>query len=202
MKIYDTHTAPTPRRVRIFLAEKNIPMEYVQLDLQKGENCSPQMRTKNPIGKVPVLELDDGTCIGESVAICRYFEERQPEPPLMGTTPLEKAQIEMWQRQVEQGLFMAIGMCFQHTTGYFSDRMTPVKDYGVESGKIATKYLTLLEKRLGDTEFIAGEHFTIADITALCAIDFGRVVDVRLQEEQINLHRWYQAVSRRPSAKA
>ena len=201
MKIYDTHTAPTPRRVRIFLAEKNIPMEYVQLDLQKGENRSPEMRAKNPIGKVPVLELDDGTCIGESVAICRYFEEMHPETPLMGTTPLEKAQIEMWQRQVEQSLFMAVGMCFQHTTGYFKDRMTPVKEYGIESGKIAQKYLGLLERRLGESEFIAGENFSIADITALCAIDFGRVVDVRIQDEQVNLKRWYQAVSSRPSAK-
>ena len=202
MKIYDTHTAPTPRRVRIFLAEKNVPMEYVQLDLQKGENRTPEMRARNPIGKVPVLELDDGTCIGESVAICRYFEELHPETPLMGTTPLEKAQIEMWQRQVEQGLFMAVGMCFQHTTGYFKDRMTPVKEYGVESGKIAKKYLGLLERRLGESEFIAGESFSIADITALCAIDFGRVVDVRIQDDQENLKRWYQAVSSRPSAKA
>lgn len=202
MKIYDTHTAPTPRRVRIFLAEKNIPMEYVQLDLQKGENRTPEMRARNPIGKVPVLELDDGTCIGESVAICRYFEELHPETPLMGTTPLEKAQIEMWQRQVEQSLFMAVGMCFQHTTGYFKDRMTPVKEYGVESGKIAQKYLGLLERRLGESEFIAGKNFSIADITALCAIDFGRVVDVRIQDDQENLKRWYQAVSSRPSAKA
>ena len=202
MKIYDTHTAPTPRRVRIFLAEKNITMEYVQLDLQKGENRTPEMRARNPIGKVPVLELDDGTCIGESVAICRYFEEMHPETPLMGTTPLEKAQVEMWQRQVEQGLFMAVGMCFQHTTGYFKDRMTPVKEYGVESGNIAKKYLGLLERRLGESEFIAGDSFSIADITALCAIDFGRVVDVRIQDDQENLKRWYLAVSSRPSAKA
>lgn len=202
MKIYETHTAPTPRRVRIFLAEKNIPMDYVQLDLQKGENCSPEMREKNPIGKVPVLELDDGTCISESVAICRYFEELQPEPPLMGSTPLEKAQIEMWQRQVEQSLFMAIGMCFQHTTGYFKDRMTPVKEFGVVSGKGAAKYLNLLDKRLGETPYIAGEHFSVADITALCAIDFGRVVYVRINEQHENLRRWYNEVSSRPSAKA
>ena len=93
MKIYETKTAPTPRRVRFFLAEKDIPMEYVQVDIQGGENLSPAMRSRNPMAKVPVLELDDGTCINESVSICRYFEELHPENPLMGTTPLEKAQI-------------------------------------------------------------------------------------------------------------
>ncbi len=202
MKIYDTHTAPTPRRVRIFLAEKNIPMEYVQIDLQKGENLSPEMRLKNPIGKVPVLELDNGTCIGESVAICRYFEALQPEPALMGSTPLQQAQIEMWQRQVEFGLFMQIGMCFQHSTGYFKDRMTPIPEYGAEAGKIASKYLNVLEKQLTKNEFIAGESFSIADITALCAIDFGRVVKVKIDEKHTQLQRWYQSVSARPSAKA
>lgn len=202
MKIYDTHTAPTPRRTRIFLAEKNIPMEYVQLDLQKGENISPDMRAKNPIGKVPVLELDDGTCIAESVAICRYFEELHPDPPLMGRTPLEKAQIEMWQRQVEMSLFMQIGMCFQHTTGYFKDRMTPVAEYGVEAGKIATKYLKVLDRRLAESKYIAGDNYSIADITALCAIDFARVVKIKIAEEQTNLQRWYADVSSRPSAKA
>jgi glutathione S-transferase len=202
VKIYDTHTAPTPRRVRIFLAEKNIPMEYVQLDLQKGENITAQMRAKNPLGKVPVLELDDGTCIGESVAICRYFEELQPEPPLMGSTPLEKAQIEMWQRQVEMAFFMQVGMCFQHSTGYFKDRMTPVAEYGAVAGKMAASYLKVLEKQLASNQFIAGNSYSIADITALCSIDFARVVKIKMSDDQANLQRWYQQVSSRASAKA
>ena len=202
MKIYESRTAPNPRRVRIFLAEKAITMEYVQLDLQKGENMTAQMRSKNPIGKVPVLELDDGTCISETVAICRYFEEIQAEPALFGSSALEKAQIEMWQRQVEFGLMMQIGMCFQHTTGYFKDRMTPIKEYGVEAGKIAQGYLKQLERRLADSEFVGGDSFSIADITTLCAIDFGRVVDIRINAEQNNLQRWYQQISSRPSARA
>ena len=144
MKIYETKTAPTPRRVRFFLAEKNIPMDYVQVDIEGGENLSPAMRARNPVAKVPVLELDDGTCINESVSICRYFEELHPEKPLMGTTPLEKAQIDMWQRQVEFGLFMQIGMCFQHSTGYFKDRMTPVAEYGKVAGQDAIKFLEIL----------------------------------------------------------
>lgn len=202
MKIYDTKTAPTPRRVRIFLAEKGIVVEYVQVDLAKGENLSTEMRAKNPIGKVPVLELDDGTCIGESDAICLYFEALQPEPALMGVTPIQKGIIAMWQRQIEMCLFNQIGMCFQHTTGYFKDRMTPVPEFGKVSGIAANKYLEVLEKRLAENEFMAGDKFSIADITALCALDFGRVADVRMTNEQVNLKRWYDQISSRPSAKA
>ena len=202
MKIYDTKTAPTPRRVRIFLAEKGIDVDYVQVDLQKGENISPEMRAKNPIGKIPILELDDGTCISESDAICLYFEELYPENPLLGANALEKAQIAMWQRQVEFGLFMQIGLCFQHSTGYFKDRMTPIKSFGDEAGKNAAKFLKLLDRRLAESDYIAGDRFSIADITALCSIDFARVMDIRIRDEYENLQRWYQLVSQRPSAKA
>ncbi|MCV2886294.1 glutathione S-transferase family protein [Aestuariibacter sp. AA17] len=202
MKIYDTHTAPTPRRVRIFLAEKNISVEYVQVDIQKGENRTAEMREKNPLGKVPVLELDDGICIAESDAICRYFEAIQPEPYLMGESPKEQGLVAMWQRQVEMGLFNQIGLCFQHTTGYFKDRMTPFPDFGEDCRTNAKKYLSLLEKRLDGRTYIMGENVTIVDITALCAIDFGRVVDVRLNEGMPNLQRWHATMSSRPSAKA
>lgn len=202
MKIYDTKTAPSPRRVRVFLAEKNIPMEYIQVDLQKGENISSEMRVKNPVGKIPVLELDDGTCISEAASICLYFEQLYPEINLLGETPLEKAQIDMWHRQVELYFFGQVGMCFQHTTGYFKDRMTPVKAYGEVAGKNAQGFLNLLEKRLADSEFIAGDRFTIADITAMCTVDFARVVKIKISDEQPNLQRWYAAVSSRPSAKA
>lgn len=202
MKIYDTKTAPTPRRVRIFLAEKGIDMEYVQVDLAKGENISPQMRAKNPIGKIPILELDDGTCISESDAICVYFEALYPDHPLMGVTPLEKGTIAMWQRQIEMCLFVQVGMCFQHTTGYFKDRMTPVPEFGTESGKNASKYLHILEKRLAQNEYMAGDAFSIADITAFCAIDFAKVVDIRMSDEHVNLKRWYKQISERPSTRA
>lgn len=202
MKIYETKTAPNPRRVRMFLAEKGIDVDYVQVDIQKGENLSPQMRAKNPLGKIPILELDDGTCIAETDAICTYFEAIQPEPPLMGTTPIEKATISMWQRQVEFAFMMQVGMCFQHTTGYFKDRMTPVPEFGKEAGINAAKYLNILERRLGEKEFIAGNAFSIADITALCAMDFARVVKIRMTDEHVNLTRWYEAVSNRASAKA
>ncbi|MFT4942198.1 MAG: glutathione S-transferase [Paraglaciecola sp.] len=199
MKIYETHTAPNPRRVRMFLQEKDIAMDYVQVDIAKGDNLSADMRRRNPMAKVPILELDDGTCISETVSICRYFEELQPLPPLMGISPLDKAQIDMWQRQVEFGLFMPVGMCFQHTSGYFKDRMTPVKEYGVIAGKNAEDFLQILEQRLGEKEFIASNAFSIADITAVCAIDFARVVNIRLSVQQTNLQRWYDTVQTRPS---
>jgi glutathione S-transferase len=195
MKIYETKTAPNPRRVRMFLAEKGIDgseVEYVQVDIQKGENLSAEMRAKNPLGKIPILELDDGTCIAETDAICTYFEAIHPEPSLLGATPIEKATISMFQ----------VGMCFQHTTGYFKDRMVPVPEYGKEAGISASKYFNILERRLELNEFIAGDTFSIADITALCAIDFARVVDIRIKDEQTNLQRWYDNVSSRASAKA
>lgn len=201
MKIYETKTAPNPRRVRMFLAEKGIDVDYVQVDIQKGENLTAEMRAKNPLGKIPILELEDGTCIAETDAICTYFEALHPEPSLMGTTPIEKATISMWQRQVEFA-YDAIGMCFQHTTGYFKDRMVPVPEYGKEAGINAAKYLNILERRLEVKPFIAGDNFSIADITALCAIDFARVVNIRVGDKHENLKRWYDSVSNRASAKA
>ena len=202
MKIYETKTAPNPRRVRMFLAEKDIAMDYVELDIAAGENLNETNRAKNVTTKVPYLELDDGTCIGESIAICRYFEELQPEPPLFGTNPLQKAQVEMWQRRVEFYFLLAVGMCFQHSTGYFKDRMTPVPEWGAESGKSAVAFLDVLEAQLKDNTYLCGDYFSIADITLLCSLDFARVVKIRLQENHPNLQRWYDLVSSRDSAKA
>lgn len=202
MKIYETRTAPNPRRVRVFLAEKGIEMEYAEVDIVAGENLTPEMRAKNPSTKVPFLALDDGTCISETVAICRYFEELNPENPLMGRTALEKAQVEMWQRQVEFYLMNQIGMCFQHSTGYFKDRMTPIPAWGEEAGKNALGYLTKLNDHLATSTYLVGDYFSIADITLLCALDFGRVVKVRVNDELVHLQAWYKRVSSRPCATA
>jgi len=202
MKIYEASTAPNARRVRMFLAEKNVDMEYVQLDIAAGENLNPENRAKNPTTKIPFLELDDGTCIGETLAICRYFEETVSDNPLMGRTPLEKAQVEMWQRRVEFYFMMQVGMCFQHSTGYFKDRMTPVPEYGAVAGKAATKYLDDLNAQLADSKYLVGDYFSIADINLICALDFARVVKIKMSDEHTHLLRWYQDVSARPSAKA
>lgn len=202
MKIIEAKTAPNARRVRIFLAEKGVldQVAFEQVDIQAGANLSAEYRAKNMTTKVPTLVLEDGTCIGESVAICRYFEALHPEPSLMGQGALLQASIEMWQRRAEFHLMLPVGMCFQHTTGYFKDRMLPVPAYGEECGRQAQLFMAQLDEHLRDHRYLAGEHFSIADITALCAIDFARVVKIRIQDEWVHLQRWYKTVSARPSA--
>jgi len=202
MKIYDAQMAPNPRRVRIFLAEKGIQVPYVQVDLASAENRGAEFRKKNPLGVVPVLELDDGTCIAESVAICRYFEELHPQPPLMGTDALDRALVEMWQRHMELEVFVPIAQVFRNSSPFFKGRIAQVPEYGEACRKQAEQRLAWLDQELAAREFIAGPRYTIADITALCGIDFGRVSSIRILPEQKNLARWHAAVSARPSAQA
>ena len=202
MKLYDSTHAPNPRRVRIFLAEKGIEVPLHQVDLGKAENRQAPYIEKNPLGGVPMLELDDGTCIAESIAICRYFEEIQPEPPLMGVDAVERALVEMWQRRMETEVFSNITQVFRNTHDFFKGRVTQVPAYGKACRVAGLKRLAWLDEVLADRAFVAGERFTIADITALCGIDFGRVVKVGIQPDQKHLARWYEAVSSRPSAKA
>ncbi|HUI26381.1 MAG TPA: glutathione S-transferase family protein [Candidatus Kryptonia bacterium] len=202
MKIYDSKTAPNPRRIRIFLAEKGIAVPYHDVDIVKAENRSPEFRTKNPLGTLPVLELDDGTCIAESVAICRYFEETHPDPPLMGTDARDRALVEMWQRRMEFEIFIPVAQVFRNTHAFFKGRIPQVPEWGEVCRKQAVHQFGWLDEVLGAREFIAGDRFTIADITALCGVDFGRVSGIKIQPEQKHLARWHAAVSSRPSAKA
>lgn len=202
MKIYDSQTAPNPRRVRVFLAEKGIQVPYEQVDIVTAANRTPEFRKKNPLGVLPVLELDDGTCIAESVAICRYFEETHPNPPLMGTDARDRALVEMWQRRMELEVFIPITQVFRNSHPFFKDRIPQVPEYGEVCRKAAEQRLSWLDEVLADRAFVAGARYTIADITALCGIDFGRVSGIRIQPEQKNLARWHAAVSARPSAKA
>jgi glutathione S-transferase len=202
MKLYDSAMAPNPRRVRIFLAEKGISVPVEQVDIGKAANRQPPFLAKNPLGGVPVLELDDGTHIAESVAICRYFEEKQPQPPLMGTDAKDRALVEMWQRRMELELFRLVTGTFQNTHAFFKGRIPQVPEYGEVCREGARKRLAWLDGELANRPFVAGERYTIADITALCAVDFGRVSDIRIAPEQKNLARWHEAVSSRPSAKA
>lgn len=202
MKIYDSRTAPNPRRVRVFLAEKGVTVPYEQVDIAKADNRSTEFRRKNPLGTLPVLELDDGTCIAESVAICRYFEELHPDPPLMGTDARDRAVVEMWQRRMELEVFGAITQVFRNTHAFFAGRIPQVPEYGEVCRNSADARLAWLDGVLAEREFIAGERYTIADITALCGIDFGRVSKIRIQPQHTNLARWHAAVSSRPSAQA
>ena len=202
MKLYDARTAPNPRRVRIFLAEKSISVPVEQVDIVSAQNRSAEFRAKNVMGTLPVLELDDGTTIAESVAICRYFEELQPEPPLMGTDAKDRALVEMWQRRMEYEVFLPITQVFRNGHAFFKGRIPQVPEYGEVCRKHVEQRLEWLDGVLADRPFVAGERYTIADITALCAIDFGRVSNIRVTPEQPNLARWHAAVSSRPSAKA
>jgi glutathione S-transferase len=202
MKLYDSTTAPNPRRVRIFLAEKGIQLPVEQVDIAARANQAEAFRAKNPFGQVPVLELDDGTCISESVAICRYFEEVQPEPPLFGVGAKERALVEMWNRRVELELTNRVFLCFQNTSDFFKGRMQQVPEFGALAKRRAEETLGLLDGVLASQRFIAGDRFSIADITALVGVDFGRVVKLRPTPEQKNVLRWHAEVSARPSAKA
>jgi len=202
MKIYNSQTAPNPRRVRVFLAEKGIQVPYEEVDIVNAVNRTPEFCKKNPLGTLPVLELDDGTCIAESVAICRYFEELQPEPPLMGTDGRDRAVVEMWQRRMEFEVLLPVAQAFRHRHEFFKGRIAQVPAYAEVARQTAEGSLGWLNEVLADRPFIAGERYTIADITALCGIDFGRVSKIRIQPEQQHLARWYETVSVRPSAKA
>jgi glutathione S-transferase len=202
MILYDSKVAPNPRRVRVYLAEKGIEVPVRQVDIGSAENRKPPFLAKNPLGGLPVLELDDGTCIAESLAICRYFEELHPEPPLFGTDPLDRAIVEMWSRRTELELWRFVSGCFQHTHDFFKGRIEQVPAWGEVCRRTARERLAWLDRELAARPFVAGERYTVADITLLCAIDFGRVVDIRIAPEQKHLARWHEAVSSRPSAKA
>jgi glutathione S-transferase len=202
MKLYDSAIAPNPRRVRIYLAEKGINVPIEQVDIAKGVNRQPPFLAKNPFGGVPVLELDDGTCIAESIAICRYFEETNPKPALFGEGAKGRAVVEMWQRRMELGLLSLAAGAFQHTSEFFKGRIKQVPDWGALCKENALARMQWLDGELASRKFIAGDQYTVADITALVAIDFGRASQIRVAPEQKNLVRWHQEVSSRPSAKA
>lgn len=203
MKLYDAATAPNPRRVRVFIAEKGLDVPCEQVDIMKAVNRGEEFRKNvNPMGTLPVLELDDGTCIAETGAICRYFEEVQPDPPLLGVDAKDKAVVEMWNRRMELELFQPATLAFQQQHEFFKGRVPQVPEYAAVSKAKAEKTLAWLDGVLADREHIAGARFTVADIVALCAVDFGRVSKIKLQPDQKNLARWHEQVSARPSAKA
>ena len=204
MKLYDFKMAPNPRRVRMFLAEKGISdLEVVNVDIGKGETFKKEFREINPYGGLPVLELDSGERISESMAICRYFEETHPGNPLMGTDPESKARIEMWNRRLELHLYNAIAGCFQNSNPMWAPVVEQVAEYADACLNKADKHFHKLDKRLAESTYVAGEEFSVADITAVCCVDFAKVVQRRLDEEKHpNIARWYKLVNERPSAQA
>jgi len=203
MRIIETRTAPNPRRVRIFLAEKQIAVPFEEVGIMQGELRTPEFSSVNPWQRVPVLILDDGTAISESVAICRYFEELQPEPALFGRGPLGRALVEMWSRRVELGLFAAVVSVFRHLHPKMSGLEAPqVAAWGEANKTKVAEMLGLIDARLAEAPFIAGADFSIVDITALVAIDFMKAARLRRQDGLTNVERWHRDVSARPSAAA
>jgi glutathione S-transferase len=203
MKLLETRMAPNPRRVRIFLSEKGIKVPTEELDLMKGDLKSESFTKLNKLQRVPVLVLDDGTAICESIAICRYFEELHPEPALLGTGPLGKAKVEMWQRRIELGLLGPIASAFRHLHPAMAPLEVPqVAAWGEANKPKAQEMLKVLDEQLSSNRYIAGDTYSVADITALVAMDFMKVARVQRPEGLTNLERWYAEVSARPSAKA
>ncbi len=209
MKLYEDDIAPNCRRVRIFLAEKDVEIAGDKIDILAGENLTDEYKAINPHGLLPVLELDGGTHIWESIASCRYLEALHPEPRVMGADPLETATIEMWDRRADFDGMRAVAEYFRNVVPLFEDRGIPGRnDFAqipalVERGKARTDaFFRHMEKRLGETEYLAGDHFTSADITAMCVTDFATFTGLAIPDDCPNIQRWFDAVNARPSAKA
>jgi glutathione S-transferase len=187
-------TAPSPRRVRIFLAEKGVEIPTRRLRLHV-ENRTPEFLAKNPVGSLPVLELDDGTCLAESLSICRYLEELHPEPALFGATPLERALVDMWTRRIELYAYVPLDLApgFVESAPAAAEKLR----------NWARLALRFLDGVLAERPFVAGERYTIADVVALASLDYGaRFADFPLPGDHVHLARWHARVSARPSARA
>jgi glutathione S-transferase len=203
MKLYTSTRAPNPRRVDIFLAEKGIEVPKVEINLNNLEQKQPEFIERNPAMRVPVLELDDGTCISESIAICRYFEEIQPDPPLFGVDTLDRALVEMWQRRIELNLMLPVAMVFRHLhPGAAVLEQPQVAEWGEANRPRVIEAIEMLDRQLADRPFVTGDRFTVADISALVGIDFMRPSKFGVPENCANVLRWHSEVSARPSAKA
>ena len=208
MKFYDCQSAPSPRRVRVFIAEKGLEIPTVQVDLRGGDHLKPEFRMINPHCTVPVLELDDGTRLVSTAAIWRYLEETHPEPPLMGRSPKEKALIADTQWRIESEGFAAVGEALRNSAPGMKDRaLTGPVNYPqipelAERGRKRTQhFLELLEFMVGPKPFLCGDSYSVADIDAMITVDFAKWLKIAIPEGASNVRRWYESVSGRPSAK-
>ncbi|HSN30613.1 MAG TPA: glutathione S-transferase family protein [Kofleriaceae bacterium] len=203
MLLYHDPRAPNPRRVRIFLAEKNVAYDTIEVLIAASAHQTPEFRRKNPLALLPVLEFPDGRILRESMAICRYMEELHPEPNLFGTDAWERAQIEMWNRHAELELLIPISQVFRNTNKFWEGKIKQAPDFGEIMRELVAGRFDWLEHELAQRPYLAGERFTVADITALCAIDFGKVANIRIDAAaHPALAAWHQRVSARPSTKA
>jgi glutathione S-transferase len=203
MKLYDSRQAPNPRRTRIFLAEKGIALPTEQVDIMAMQHKTPEYTAINPMQRMPALVLDDGTIITESIAICRYFEVLQPQPPLFGVGAKEIALVEMWNRRAEINFFANVAAVFRHLHPAMKELEVPqVPAYAEAMRPRALWFLQFLNGELATREFVASDRFSVADITTLVAVDFLKPAKIPMPEGLSNVQRWHAAVSARPSARA
>lgn len=203
MKLFDYARAPNPRRVRWLMAEKGIEdIEIVSVDLVSGEHKAPEYRNRTGLAHVPALELDDGTCISESVAICRYLESLYPEPNLFGRDPAEQAVIEMWTRRCEIYLANPMMMGVRHTHPGLAAMGPQNPEVGTYNLAEAEKMMKTLNRQMADREFIAADRFTMADLVTVTALDFARMIKYQPPEAFEHFNRWLAACRARPAAKA
>lgn len=203
MKLFDGGKAPNPRRVRVFLAEKGINIPLVPVDMGAMGHRGAVVADRNPLQRLPVLELDDGSVLTESVAICRYFEEIHPETPLFGTGALGRAKVEEWQRRMELNLLMPVAHAFRHIHPAMKDWEVPqIAEWGEANKPKALAFLHLIDRELADREFIAGDEYSIADITGLIAVDFMKPARITVPDELVHVRRWHDSISARTSAQA
>lgn len=209
MKFYDCKTAPSPRRVRILIAEKGLDIETIAVDLASGEQFGEAFRRLNPDCTVPVLALDDGTCLTEALGICRYLEAVYPQPPLFGRTPAEQGSVMSWNAKIEQQGLMAMGEAFRNSVSAFKGRALPgpgryeqIPELAARGRERVAAFMATLDARLADREFVAGADYSLADITALVFVDFAKRGKLGPDDRATALARWYAAVSARPSAAA
>jgi glutathione S-transferase len=202
MILYDLTAGMHPRRVRIFMAEKGLSIERREVDAAGGANAVPAFLRLNPLGMLPVLELDDGSAIAESLAICRYLEALHPQPPLMGTTPQASAHTEMWTLRMDHELSQPIALAFVHSSDFYRDRVEQVPEVANWALGRALKTMAWLNGELAGRSHIAGDEYTLADIVAQCACVLGKAVGLRISPEMAHLSRWFAQVSARPTARA
>ena len=204
MKLYHTQVAPNARRVRIFLAEKDLlkHVELITVKLGEGEHKSSDFLSKNPYATVPVLELEDGTYLTESHSISRYFESLSQSNQLFGDSPQQQAVTDMWQRRAELGVLYSTGNYFHHATSGIGDERYRNKDWGLHQQKNLVQHLKIMDEQLEKNEFLAGDKYSIADITLLCALDFALHLELLKLNDYPQLSRWHKEVSQRPSSAA
>ena len=202
MILHDLTPGMHPRRVRIFLAEKGVTVERREVDAAGRANASPEFLRLNPLGRLPVLELDDGSTLAESLAICRYLEALHPKPPLMGRTLHEQARVEMWTLRVDHELSRPIADVFSHTSEFYRGRIEQVPQVADWARGRALHTMAWLDRELAGRAHVAGPDYTMADIVAQCALVLGKAVALRVPPEMPNLARWFAAVSARPTARA